>query len=527
MSYAKLINPAAVPQTRPLNDRQVRNNAGGYVFAIDQWKRLERFLILGSDASTYYQSARTLTRENARAVVDCWNDDPVRTASVIVRVSDEGLAPKNSPAIFALALGACNDDERARAAAFGAVEKVCRTSTHLFEFIEAARALGKGWGRGMKRAVARWYDNRSTRSFALQAIKYRARNGYDHARVIKCAHPVGDNDDGSRVALTKWICGREHDAEALPSVVKAFAAAQDATNSKQLVRLIKEHELPREALPTWALRDAEIWKALLPHMRMTALIRNLGAMTEFNVLKPLSGELDSVLERLTDREEIHASRIHPFALLQALAVYREGRAVKGSRSWRPISKVTDALNDGFYAAFKNVEPSGKRHLLALDVSSSMTWHNIMGSFLKPREASAAMALITAASEPKTHIVGFSHGLVDIDISPKMRLDEVVRTIANVRMGGTDCALPMIHALENKLEVDTFVVYTDSDTHSGRIHATEALRRYRKATGIPAKLVVVAMMSTGFSIADPEDGGMLDIVGFDSSAPSIMAQFSRG
>ena len=28
---------------------QVKNNAGGYVFAIDSWTQLDRFLILGSE----------------------------------------------------------------------------------------------------------------------------------------------------------------------------------------------------------------------------------------------------------------------------------------------------------------------------------------------------------------------------------------------------------------------------------------------------------------------------------------------
>jgi 60 kDa SS-A/Ro ribonucleoprotein len=36
-----------------------------------------------------------------------------------------------------------------------------------------------------------------------------------------------------------------------------------------------------------------------------------------------------------------------------------------------------------------------------------------------------------------------------------------------------------------------------------------------------------MVSNGFSIADPNDGGMLDVVGFDVSAPEVMSSFSRG
>ena len=35
-----------------------------------------------------------------------------------------------------------------------------------------------------------------------------------------------------------------------------------------------------------------------------------------------------------------------------------------------------------------------------------------------------------------------------------------------------------------------------------------------------------MDSNGFSIADPNDAGMLDVVGFDSATPALMADFSR-
>lgn len=47
------------------------------------------------------------------------------------------------------------------------------------------------------------------------------------------------------------------------------------------------------------------------------------------------------------------------------------------------------------------------------------------------------------------------------------------------MGGTDCALPMIHAREKKLEVDVFIVYTDSETWYGKVHPCKALKQYRK------------------------------------------------
>ena len=85
---------------------------------------------------------------------------------------------------------------------------------------------------------------------------------------------------------------------------------------------------------------------------------------------------------------------------------------------------------------------------------------------------------------------------------------------------------MLDALEKKIPVDVFVILTDSETWAGPIHPTEALRKYRQEMGIPAKLVVVAMVANEFTIADPLDAGMLDVVGFDSAAPALIADFAK-
>ena len=82
------------------------------------------------------------------------------------------------------------------------------------------------------------------------------------------------------------------------------------------------------------------------------------------------------------------------------------------------------------------------------------------------------------------------------------------------------------ALERGITADAFVVYTDSETWAGPVHPVQALRAYRQATGIAAKLVVVGLVSNGFTIADPTDSGMLDVVGFDTAAPALIADFIR-
>lgn len=84
---------------------------------------------------------------------------------------------------------------------------------------------------------------------------------------------------------------------------------------------------------------------------------------------------------------------------------------------------------------------------------------------------------------------------------------------------------MLYALERRLKIDVFVVYTDNETWFGRIHPVQALQQYRQKMGVPAKLIVQAFVANHFSIADPNDAGMLDVIGFDTAVPSLIRDFA--
>lgn len=525
MKYANLFS-TPIPQSQPLDERQVVNNAGGFVYTLDDWSRLDRFLILGSDAPTYYQKAVDLTRKNSKCVERCYAADARRTVARIVEISDGGRAPKNDPAIFALAIGAVSADEVTRQIALSALPKVCRIGTHLFQFVTAARALGRGWGRSMKNAVANWYDKKPLDAVAYQAIKYRSREGYSHKRLLQTAHPAGDNTAG-RTALYRWICDKEHVAVDLPLTVRAHLAAMASNDVGMWATLVREHDLPWEALPTEANSKAEVWEALLPTMGLTALVRNLGNMSRVEAIKPLGAGEKIAVERLRDVAALRKSRLHPFTILQASAVYGSGHGLRGSGSWAVSQPVMAALNDAFYASFANVEPTNKRTLIGLDVSGSMSSpFGLGGTALSVAEAAAAMCMVTVRTEPWTCVMGFADQFRDLKIGRDDSLEAVRGKTSRLNFGSTDCALPMMYASLSNINVDTFIVFTDNETWAGSVHPVQALRDYRKKSGIAAKLIVVGMTSTGFSIADPNDGGMLDVVGFDSSAPAVMADFAR-
>jgi 60 kDa SS-A/Ro ribonucleoprotein len=553
MSYLKQYSTRSTPQAEPIPGAgQMSNSAGGFAWAVDDWTRLRRFLILGSEGGSYYAGELELTRENADAVVRCLKADGARTVAEIVAVSRDGRAPKNDPALFALAACAGLGEEATRRTALDSLPAVCRTGTHLFQFARFVEGF-RGWGRSLRRAVGRWYTAQEPGALAYQAVKYRRRDGVSHRDLLRLAHPGSSVSagnpklevSGEHAALFDWIV-RGECSDGLPRIVEGFVRAQAAPSARESAELVREYRLPREAVSPEYLGSPEVWEALLADMPLGAMIRNLAVMTRVGVVAPGSAGTARVLEVLGDVERLRKARVHPMSVLVAQRTYAAGHGVRGRGEWSPVAQVVDVLDAAFYAAFGNVESAGKRFLLALDVSGSMSMGQVAGAAgLTPRDASAAMALITAASEPSHEVVGFfageggvdfaqstrfanwRSGLTPLAISPRQRLDDAISVVSDLPFGGTDCALPMLYALQREREIDTFVIYTDSETWAGDIHPVQALRQYREQSGISASLVVVGMVSNGFSIADPEDQGMLDVVGFDTATPQLISDFAHG
>ncbi|MGE3804402.1 MAG: TROVE domain-containing protein [Gemmataceae bacterium] len=448
---AKHVSKKKTPQSQAiLGKQQVANSAGGFSFAVNDWTRLDRFLVLGSEGGSYYATERKLTRENAEAVIRCLAADGAETVRRIVAVSSAGRAPKNDAAIFCLALAAALGDAATKQAALAALDQVCRTGTHLFQFAAAVEEL-RGWGRGLRRAIAGWYTAKDARDLAYQVTKYQQREGWSHRDLLRLAHPRASTDTDTGKVLHWVVKGwpgvgeQPHDRAALLPIWAAERVKRAATE-QEVLGLIRDHGLVREVIPTQWLTSPAVWEALLERMPLTALIRNLATMTRVGLLAPLAEATRRVVDVLTDRDKLRASRVHPIAVLAALLTYRAGRGERGKHAWEPVTAIVDALDAAFYKAFKHVEPTRKRWLLALDVSGSMTCGTIAGvPGLSPRVASAALALVTAAVEREHLFVAFTTGLTTLDITPRQRLDTVLDKVDGLAFGGTDCALPMLHA----------------------------------------------------------------------------------
>lgn len=530
-----VISTRWTPQAERADVRQIKNAAGGYSFKTSEETEVHRFLVLGTSGGTYYTSERELTRANAEMVLRAACERGEWLVQRIVEISTAGRAPRQNPAIFALAAVSGLADDAGREAALNALPLVCRTGTHLFLFAKYVEQF-RGWGPALRHAVSRWYTAPDINDVAYQCVKYQHRESWSHRDLLRLAHPK--TTELPRRALFSWITrGAAYDEARFPEappLVNAFSAARSATTASAWVRLIEAHPLSWEMLPDAALAEPAVWRALIEKgMPHTALLRQLPRLTRLGVLT--GATRDAVTARLTDPEGLRRARVHPINVLVAARTYAAGRSARGEGEWTPDRRVVDALDGAFYAAFGAVEPAGKRTLIALDVSGSMG-SSASGLPLSCREVSAALALVTMATEPEVDVVGFTGRgvwgggdtrLKELSISPRQRLDDAVRAVSDLPFGSTDCALPMVWARENRREYDTIVVMTDNETWSGHIHPHEALREYRESVVPGARLAVVAMTATEVSIADPSDPGSLDIAGMDSAVPTLLADFSRG
>lgn len=520
------------PQTEQARPDQVKNNAGGFVFQVSDQTRLERFLILGTDGGTYYVDQKKLTKDAIGFVIDMIASDEELVERVVVEVSASGRSYRNNTAIFVMA-ALFTFGKRKNKDAFS---KVVRTSTHLFEFAEYVQLLGtgKGWGRSKRAAIASWYENKTPDQLAYQAVKYRQRNGWTHRDLLRLSHPVGVDQE-----VGKFILGKlPEDAEIQVPMIYGFQALQEAGSARDVVDILGNVNapLPWEAIPTQFLKDTDVWKSLFYHgqLKGQALLRNITRLAKLGAFNDMKFTHE-IAVALMDEDMIARTKLHPIQYLLALVVHQEGQVDRSggyhfgesrNKTWTESPVIVAALNEGFYKAFKYVEPADKRTVLALDVSGSMG-SPAMGIDLTCAQVSAAMAMTIMRTEPYYQVYGFANTFRDLGLNPSMELNDVMNKISGLTFGGTDCAAPMRYAYDQSIEVDTFVVITDNETWAGRPHPFQAIRKYRDKTGIDAKLVVVGLTSTGFTIADPSDRGMLDVVGGDANLPSLIANFSAG
>ena len=371
--------------------------------------------------------------------------------------------------------------------------------------------------------------------------------------VVSEQQSAHDTSSSSSVSVVRPSTELLDTAKYLQAILEIESCTTSVADLYKALKLVRDHGLVREQIPTHLLNSSDIWKELLMSkgangkqdgMPIEALIRNLGKMSTLPNFMGADNTM-TICRRLSGEEDIQRSRIHPFKVLVGSLTYGAGKALKGSLSWPVSTQVRDTLTYTFLKAFKNVSPTGKRYMVALDVSGSMDVACMGCPSITCRMASAALALMLYETEPKVYLRGFTaqsnHGYgstatsadngfrnFDPNVRRGMTLQQFI-TATHAPFGPTDCSLPMRRAIEDNLtDIEAFIVMTDSETFAGPIHPQVALENYRAFSKNPnVKLIVVGMTANSLTIADPNDRNTLNLAGFDTAMPEIIAMFVRG
>lgn len=537
------------PQTQPIRGRKMEQmDSGGWGFTLPCWDRLERFLIFGSEGGTYYASPALCFQRGMGSLVECLGKDPRRTIETIEGILKAGRAPKRDYALWALAVCASWDGgiqdglvrtqelriqnfAPIRSLAFSAALRVIRTSTDLFHFVSYCEEAGHGWGRSMKRFVREWYQKRSLGDLAYQVAKYPQRDGWSHRDLLRLGHvcPRGQEEEEIYKFIVKGWTG--------PDEVLYVPSEATPLDFLHLVSVLRLGETAENVLLsligvvpnlTWEMfapeqRTKAVWRALIPNMPMMALIRNLGQLTAKGMLEN-AGVRDTIRRKLLDREVMQKSKVHPMHLFQAMRVYESGRGVRGKLSWTPEPQVVDLLMQAFETSLTTAPRSGKKIVVGLDLSGSMS-KQVQGDWLvncSCAEAGAALAWILARMEPNVHLMGFDTNPVHTLNNDLVRKSSLSGFIRHARAGGgTDCAIPIQYA--PIADADAIVLLTDDQTWQGNGHPAEWMKKYRARAGKQTKLVSIAMAMNPQSVCDPRDAEHYSLIGFDSGSVAVLME----
>ncbi|KAK3588089.1 hypothetical protein CHS0354_012145 [Potamilus streckersoni] len=543
--------------------QQVKNAEEGYVYDVDPIERLTRFLCLGTEGGTACTKEEELKKENVTSIEKMIADGRGEEAVETIRnISVKRRCAKQKFPVFALAICARANHENTKKAAYRVLPDVCRIPTDLFLFVRYCKEESGegGWGRSHRRGVSGWYQSFRDNPMRLARLvtKYRTREKWSHQDVIRLAHPKEYSCELGFIfryiakGLEKAMELYRHnptmvgmpDLQKIHAFLEACEVAMNSQDVTEVCRIIREHRLDWQHVNNRMLSQSKIWEALLDHIPIEALLRNLGVMTSLGLFAEDETHVETVLLRLYNITTLHPSdnedeneetgpersyAIHPFKILLAYETYRSGSKTTGCNNWIPNKRILDALMEAFHKSFQSLTPTGKKHCLAIDVGRTMG-HTVMGvKGINCYTAAASMILTITKVESRFDVFIFSDEYSRLNIDKNDDIKNITRKMQNVNYSaGIDCSLPMFKAIEQKVkDYDVFCIYTCSDTYCGKIHADEALRQYRHYSENPnVKLVVCAMNSKGFTIADPKDEGMLDVVGFDAATPEIIAKFCQ-
>lgn len=501
-------------------------------------QQLRQFLLTGSEDGVYRAGALQLEPDRTPALLSFVQANGADLVDAIVR----SPYARTEAALYALAIAASPRfaGEETNSCALAALPIVARKAQHLAVF-SGYVAKTRGWGRGLRSAVANWYNAQPVASLASQILRRPASNRKLHRTLLRLSHPKAGSLPQN--ALYQWISDGRLGHLATPEIranelrmVEGYERMRKASSAQEAAGIIEIFRLGPAQVPKQWRSAPQVWEAMFDHLQYRELLRFLPVMTASGMLSRQSGNAALAVARIADRKRIAAAKVHPFELAVGMARYRAASRIAA------VESVFDALDEALTisaAAQPGLWPATDadaldgRIVIGVDATASMQATAVSGTpGLSASLAGAAIAMGIALSAgpagrregPPVSIVPFHREVGDpIDVGPRTRIAEVLNQI-RARPSRSDAGAVIDCAMRKRQRVHTFVIVTDRTGDAARLQ--EVLRRYREAMGIEARLALFQLASREVPGWEPE-AGTIAFAGLEPQSPAAWSGFLSG
>lgn len=220
----------------------------------------------------------------------------------------------------------------------------------------------------------------------------------------------------------------------------------------------------------------QTWEELIDSGKVgyMALLRNLR-----NILEASPDNLEKVLERIADPEEVRKSRQLPFRYLSAYRNIPNENRYTADAAREALEKATDA-------AVENLPKILGKTVIAIDVSGSMCQRISRYSEVTCSDISMLLGFIANRICEKSAVMLFDHHIRDINL-PKR--NGILHSVMQYSLpgGGTNMSLPFLEMINYDIDCDRIIILSDNECNASLYYTSDYVIQkyaddYRKKSG---------------------------------------------
>lgn len=491
------------------------NEAGGAAYQLEPAQALAHFAATGCLNATFYAGAEAQLDQVLKL---CEKVPPEFIARVALFARNRGYM-KDMPALLCAVLSVKSPGLLAEI-----FDRVIDSPRMLRNFVQIMRSgtVGrKSLGTLPKRLVLQWLENRSDDQLFTGSVG----NDPSLADVIKMVHPKPASP--SRAALYGYLLGRDHDAEALPGLVREYEKFRRNTNPGKL----PVPNVPFQLLTSLPLVEKD-WKEIARNGSWQMTRMNLNTFQRHRVFAD-DDLVKLIANRLRNERLIKEAKVFPYQLMAA------HRNISSEIPWA----ISEALQDAMEIAISNVPHLPGKVYVFPDISGSMhspvtgQRGNGGGGTSKVRCVDVA-ALVAAAilrRNPTAEVLPFESDVVICKLNPRDSVMTNAQRLSSLPCGGTNCSAPLRHLNARKAKGDLIVYVSDNESwldspYYGRFGggATETIREWKQfqSRSPGAKMICIDIQPYATVQApDRTAGDITNVAGFSDQVFQLIADIA--